>query len=353
MKTTKTKLIASITAAVCIAAGAGLIIAKTAKNPPMVGGYTSSTNEKPPKPIPNVTDENGNDISGEKYYAMPAKMAFTAATYADESGNEVNSAVTANIIATITPNNAANKKVDWSAAFKNPESEWASGKTLSDYIGVMPAADGSLSATVTCKQPFTGEIVVVCVTRQGKYVATCTVTYAGQPTEITLAGSTQETDGAYRFGIGNTYEYAIEMSNPFGAVGEKFNDISVSVTGVGQVVLGYMEHFQAQNKDKWYDASDKTVEYDSLKDALISASYANGKLTIKTLSAVEDFYRGTGRMDGGRTIFYEGKFRSYVTDCYFNVTLTERNSGCSKTIKVVYDPGVVTGVNMSQNEMEF
>ena len=72
MKTTKTKLIASITAVVCIAAGAGLIIATTAKNPPMVGGYTSSTNEQPPKTIPNVTDENGNDLSGGKYYAMPA-----------------------------------------------------------------------------------------------------------------------------------------------------------------------------------------------------------------------------------------------------------------------------------------
>ena len=233
--------------------------------------------------------------------------------------------------------------------------EWGEKQNgaVTDYLTVTPDSDGSLSATVTCKQPFTGEIVVVCVTRQGGYVATCTVTYAGQPTDITLAGEVSETDGAYRFGIGNTYEYAVEMSNPFGSVGEKFNDISVSVTGVGQVVLGYMEHFQAQNKDKWYDTSDETVEYDSLKYALISASYDSGTLTIKTLSAVEDFYRGTGRMDGGRTIFYEGKFRSYVTECYFNVTLTERNSGCSKTIKVVYDPGVVTGVNMSQNEMEF
>ena len=252
------------------------------------------------------------------------------------------------IQAIIEPSTAKNASVDWSV-------EWGEKQKaeVTDYLTVTPDSDGSLSATVTCKQPFTGEIVVVCVTRQGKYVATCIVTYAGQPTDITLTGSTQETDGAYRFGIGNTYEYAIEMSNPFGAVGEKFNDIAVSVTGVGQVVLGYMEHFQAQNKDKWYDTSDETVEYDSLKDALISASYDSGTLTIKTLSAAEDFYRGTGRMDGGRTIFYEGKFRSYVTECYFNVTLTERNSGCSKTIKVVYDPGVVTGVNMSQSEMEF
>ena len=256
--------------------------------------------------------------------------------------------VSKKIQAIIEPGTAKNASVDWSV-------EWGEKQNgeVTDYLTVTPDADGSLSATVTCKQPFTGEIVVVCVTRQGGYVATCTVTYAGQPTDITLAGEVSETDGAYRFGIGNTYEYAVEMSNPFGAVGEKFNNVTVSVTGVGQVILGYMEHFKAQNKDKWYNASDTTVEYDSLKDALLSASYADGKLTIKTLSAVEDFYRGTGRMDGGRTIFYEGKFRSYVTDCYFNVTLTEQNSGCSKTIKVVYDPGVVTGVNMSQSEMEF
>ncbi len=199
--------------------------------------------------------------------------------------------VSKKIQAIIEPSTAKNVTVDWSV-------EWGEKQKaeVTDYLTVMPDSDGSLSATVTCKQPFTGEIVVVCVTRQGGYVATCTVTYAGQPTEITLAGEVSETDGAYRFGIGNTYEYAVEMSNPFGAVGEKFNNVTVSVTGVGQVILGYMEHFQAQNKDKWYDASDTTVEYDSLKDALISASYANGKLTIKTLSAVEDFYRGTGRM---------------------------------------------------------
>ena len=191
MKTTKTKLIASLTAAtaaVCIAAGAGLIIAKTANNSPMGGGYTSSTNEKPPKPIPNVTDENGNDISGEKYYAMPAKMAFTAATYADESGNEASNAVTANIIATITPNNAANKKVDWSAAFKNPESEWASGKTLSEYIGVTPAADGSLMASVTCYQAFGEQVILTVTSRENaEATASCTIDYKQQFTGYALS----------------------------------------------------------------------------------------------------------------------------------------------------------------------
>ena len=295
----------------------------------------------------SVTQEQSQTVQEQPVKIAKLSMDGTIIAPLADSVN-ANQTVSKKIQAIIEPSTAKDASVDWSV-------EWGEKQNgaVTDYLTVTPDSDGSLFATVTCKQPFTGEIVVVCVTRQGKYVATCTVTYAGQPTDITLTGNTQETDGAYRFGIGNTYEYAVEMSNPFGAVGEKFNDISVSVTGVGQVVLGYMEHFQAQNKDKWYDTSDETVEYDSLKDALISASYDSGTLTIKTLSAVEDFYRGTGRMDGGRTIFYEGKFRSYVTECYFNVTLTERNSGCSKTIKVVYDPGVVTGVNMSQNEMEF
>lgn len=232
MKITKTKLIASLTAAtaaVCIACGAGLIIAKTAKNPPMVGGYTSGTNEKSPKTIPSVTDENGNDLSGGKYYAMPAKMAFTAATYADESGNEVNNAVTANIIATISPNNAANKKVDWSAAFKNPESEWASGKTLSEYITVTPAADGSLMASVTCYQAFGEQVILTVTSRENaEATASCTIDYKQQLVSYELSvaqegktpsvNNTKKTGTVYADFVSDTpitIHYAYNKSAPY------------------------------------------------------------------------------------------------------------------------------------------
>ena len=276
---------------------------------------------------------------------QPLKLSLSNAIFEAQSET---ASVNKQIEAIITPSTAQNAEVDWSVEWGNNQSG-----EVSEYITVTPETDGALKATVTCKQPFEGEIVVVCITRQGGYVATCTVTYAGQPTDMSLSGNIQETNGAYRFGVGNTYEYKVTLTNPFGKVGEKFNDIAVSITGVGQVQLGYMEHFKSSGKDVWYDASNETAEYDSLKDSLISASYESGVLKIKTLSAVEDFYRGTGRMDGGRTIFYEGKFRKYLSDCYFNITLTERNSGCEKTIKVVYDPGAVTGVNTSVSEMEF
>lgn len=300
----------------------------------------TKTGAKCPMPQSETTQ-----ITAEK----PLKLSLSTAIFeaASETASEQLS-ISKQIEAIITPSTAKNAEVDWSVEWGNNQSG-----EVTEYITVTPETDGALRATVTCKQPFEGEIVVVCITRQGGYVATCTVTYAGQPTDMSLSGNIQETDGAYRFGVGNTYEYAVTLTNPFGKVGEKFNDIAVSVTGVGQVQLGYMEHFKSTEKDVWYDASNETAEYDSLKDTLISASYESGVLKIKTLSAVEDFYRGTGRMDGGRTIFYEGKFRQYLSDCYFNITLTERNSGCKKTIKVIYDPGAVTGVNMSVSEMEF
>lgn len=175
----------------------------------------------------SVTQEQSQ--TGQAKPVKIAKLSMESTIIAPHAGSvNANQTVSKKIQAMIEPSTAKNASVDWSV-------EWGEKQNgaVTDYLTVTPDADGSLSATVTCKQPFSGEIVVVCVTRQGKYVATCIVTYAGQPTEITLTGSTQETDGAYRFGIGNTYEYAVEMSNPFGSVGEKFNDIAVSVTGVG------------------------------------------------------------------------------------------------------------------------
>ena len=48
----------------------------------------------------------------------------------------------------ITPADAANKKVDWTIAFKNASSTWATGKTVTEYATVTPSADGALTAVV-------------------------------------------------------------------------------------------------------------------------------------------------------------------------------------------------------------
>lgn len=52
-------------------------------------------------------------------------LLSTGTAAADEDGN-----MSQLFTATITPSNATNKEVDWAIAFKNPDSEWATGKTL-------------------------------------------------------------------------------------------------------------------------------------------------------------------------------------------------------------------------------
>lgn len=94
------------------------------------------------------------------------------------------------LTATVTPEDASNKAVDWAVSFVNSESEWAAGKTVTDYVTVTPTADGALTANVECLEAF-GEQVTVTVTSRDNAEATasCTVDYAKRMTAAQLSFS--------------------------------------------------------------------------------------------------------------------------------------------------------------------
>ena len=82
------------------------------------------------------------------------------------------------LTATITPSDAGNKAVDWTVAFKNGSSTWATGKTVTDYVTVTPTSEGSLTARVECKAAFGTQIVVKATSRDNAEAsATCTADY--------------------------------------------------------------------------------------------------------------------------------------------------------------------------------
>ena len=82
------------------------------------------------------------------------------------------------LTATIEPENASNKAVDWSVEFVDPSSSWASGKSVTDYVTVTPTSDGALTATVANLGAF-GEQIKVTVTSRDNPEATaeCMVEY--------------------------------------------------------------------------------------------------------------------------------------------------------------------------------
>ena len=283
-----------------------------------------------------------NDFAAETVNSEHIKL--TMSTYAAVAADN---SVSKTIIATVLPETAANKQVDWSVEWGDEEAEG----DVSQYVTVTPDSDGSTTATVTCKQAFTGTILVIATTRESGYQASCILTFVGIPTDMNISGSVSPTGGAYKLGIGQEYVFDVALTNPFDSVGEQFNDFDCRVYGVGSVVLGYLE--RTSGVENWYDEENETVTLDSLKDNFISASYADGQLTVTTKKSIESYYSRMQKGDGGRTTFYWDKFRSYADDCYFKVRIEERTSGISKELEIRFDDTIVTGVNVDQAEMQF
>ena len=84
--------------------------------------------------------------------------------------------------ATIGPSGASNKAVDWSVAWKNSSSTWASGKSVSDYVTITPTSDGALTAKLKSSgQAFGEQIIVTVKSRSDTSVkATATVDWYGR-----------------------------------------------------------------------------------------------------------------------------------------------------------------------------
>ena len=95
---------------------------------------------------------------------------------------------------------AFNKRVNWSVAWKDAESEWATGKTVTDYVTITPSEEGSLTATATCLKDFGEQIIITVASKVDESVnATCTVDYAQKVKSVSfnaVKGADWETDTA-------------------------------------------------------------------------------------------------------------------------------------------------------------
>lgn len=134
-----------------------------------------NTNEgKQPYSDTVVTDGEGNEMVSGEVYAMPANMIFSAT-----SAEPTNASEGIKLNATVYPETADNKAVDWEVSFVNPSSAWANGKNVADYVKVVPESDGAAVATVECLQAF-GERIKITVTSRANPLAKaeCVLDYA-------------------------------------------------------------------------------------------------------------------------------------------------------------------------------
>lgn len=156
------------------------------------GGQSTVQPDDPNKP--DVGYDTGHDGAiitvggGNGIRLTSAKLPVSA--YAANGVSQY--ADTAYILtATVSPSDATDTALDWSVAFVEPDSEWATGKTVTDYVTVTPTADGASTAAVECKQAFGEQIVVTCKARSNAAVsASCSVDYTQKllGSKLVLAG---------------------------------------------------------------------------------------------------------------------------------------------------------------------
>ncbi len=310
------------------------------------GDDTETTEESNAPENEAQTPLSVNDVSIK---TVSSDMILLSASAPVMMSTKAGAAVTQTLTATVIPATASNKAVDWSV-------EWADSSntaTVTDYVTVTPASNGSTTATVTCKAAFTGNIIVTVTTRESGYTAECIVSFVGKPTDINLSSSLAAQSDGYHVGVGKTYTFNVDLSNPFGQVGSTYNNIKVELGAVGSMVLGYKEQNVSSGNVTWYSSSDTTVTLASLKDKFITVNYSNGVVTVNTLKSIESYYESMERLDSGRTRGYTNAFKEYASACYFTVKITEQNSGLTKTINIHFDDTVVTGVTTSSTEMKF
>lgn len=128
---------------------------------------------------PPESDGGGVIISESKGSGMQLTASkLSSAEYAENGVSAIaESAYT--LTATVMPELAENKAVDWSVRFSDSSAEWASGKTVTDYVTITPSADGALTASLACIKDFGAQIVVTVTSRDNPSAkAECTVDYA-------------------------------------------------------------------------------------------------------------------------------------------------------------------------------
>lgn len=243
------------------------------------------------------------------------------------------------LTATILPADVPDKSVDWHIAW----SDESVSSPVSDYVTVTPSSDGSLTAMVTCYQPFNNDVVVTVVTRVGGMSATCLVTYVGAPDSVVITGNgiSETAHGGigsyYALPTGSSYTFNLAGNNGFGDVRAACN-YTFSVSAEGNIITQDRKYNGNTGVNTYVDGTQKTL---AIKDITKITNYvpnayectlSGSTLTIKSNSTLTGYYSSSVR--SGQTATYYDSFKQFENDnWYYYVTVTETNSGATQTIK--------------------
>lgn len=263
---------------------------------------------------------------------------------------ETNSPTEITLTAIITPEDAEDKSVDWSAEWQTPDEGFAAGKTVTEYVTVTPTSDGALTAKVKCLQPFEGYIDIRVTTRDGNFTATATAVFKGKPGSMNIeVNGVSQSGGIYSLKSLTTYTFDLTLGNEWGQVGEEFYDFETSITGYGTFVV-QDKRKDSYNEEYRWTGEESTFNANDWKTSFLSASItAENKLQIRALRTVNNFGSEQVIAGGGRIV--SDAYKSGGEDVYFEVKVSGPE-GLSQTVKVKIVSSV-TNVSLDQSGVVF
>lgn len=318
-----------------------------------------------------VTDDNGEIMADGTVYAMPTAMTVRAAALSNSNTVDVR------IEAYVYPDTAENKAVDYSVAWGTAPEHGS--EPVTNYLTVTPDTDGSTLATVSCKKAFGNDKIIITVTtRDGGYTATCTVSFVGIASGITITSNnatqknTAERGSYYELGTNKNYTFNINLSNVFNSVGK--SNLSVSVGASGSLYFG--DGYCDPNSGITRISNVQKLELSSLKDKFIkSATISGNTLTVTTGKYIVEGYCDPNDYytDEYDNIYYRNCYlyedewglvgpqytsdkakctenEQWLKSCYFTVTVTDSVSGLSETVKL-WVTSSVSGVSLSKTTL--
>ena len=339
----------------------------------------SDDDKLPEEDDAGIVDGEGNSMEDDVVYAMPTAMTFSEDRLVQALATSTT--VDVKVSVTVYPVDAADKSVDFSVA-------WGAAPTngknaVTDYLTVKPDSDGSTTATVSCKKAFgNDQIIITATTRDGGFTATCTVTFVGKASSMSITSSTLTTKsnsgrGTYfELGTNRTYTFNVNLSNVFNSVGSK--NLSVTLGGSGSLYFG---EYYCDDGGMGVFTKMETQNMSSLVNKFITSATISGTtLTIQTgKTYMENYYSSQKDPDWTTTFntFYYDKYvyyddyglcrGAYTSDnystkanynvtnlpkCYFTVTVSDSVSGLSQTIKL-WVVSAVSSVSFSQKTLNF
>lgn len=329
-----------------------------------------------------VIDGDGNAMDAETLYRMPEKMTFTAAgsgiplaQFGDPEGTTSTARAEVRIEAYVVPENANNREVDFSVAWG--EGAQRSAEPVTDYVTVTPESDGSRIATVSCKKAFGDDTIVITVTtRDGGFTATCTVTFEGTPNSLKFVYDDREYSSTEEITVQANAEYSVKLQlvGEFGEAGEKFGDFEVvSVTmqgkfnakrrGINNGATLYEDTIVIDLEDPYYYSYDITSGGNESKvtftaSQFMECSIEGDTLKIKALRSETSFSYPSMPPRTGTRVTYEGPYYDprgggEPSDCRMCVLVKDKVSGVEGLIYIDIEGTAVSGVSLSETELEF